>query len=158
MSKYSLLQYLKNPKSWTELVRLEGNDLRFFINSVAHHKKNWRGTLWLISFKKSLLKKRGTRWDFSTSILSQNFKKIERDPLGKLVFRKKVTIPKKLKGGPFVSPDIGCYAVKKGKPFWFSSLGEQLQFGALKFCKSFGRAILVTSGVSKKNTDEKPWL
>ena len=37
---------------------------------------------------------------------------------------------------------------KKEKPFWFSSLGQQVHFGdTLKFC----RTILVTSGVSKKH-------
>ena len=41
---------------------------------------------------------------------------------------------------------------KNENPFWFSSLGQQVQFGVfLKFCRTFGRAILVTSGVSKKH-------
>ena len=48
-----------------------------------------------------------------------------------------------------------CYA-KKEKPFWFSSLGQQVQFGViLKFCRTFGRTILVTSGVSKKKHSRK---
>ena len=63
-------------------------------------------------------------------------------------------MPKKLKGDPLVSPGIECYAEKKEKPFWFSSLGQQVQFGALKFCRTFGRTNLVTSGVLKKNNDE----
>ena len=52
---------------------------------------------------------------------------------------------KKLKGDPLVSPGIVCYAEKNEKSFWFSSLGD-----TLKFCRTFGRTILVTSGVSKK--------
>ena len=36
----------------------------------------------------------------------------------------------------------------RGKPFSFSSLGQQVQFGVLKFCRTFGRTILVFSGVS----------
>ena len=62
-------------------------------------------------------------------------------------------MPKKLNGvDPLVSPGIVCYAEGK-KPFCFSSLGQQVQFGAfLKLC----RTILGSSDVSKKNTDEKP--
>ena len=53
---------------------------------------------------------------------------------------------------PLVSRGIVCHAEKKEKPFWFSSLGQRVHFGdTLKFC----RTILVTSGVSKNNTDEK---
>ena len=55
---------------------------------------------------------------------------------------------KKLKGGPF---SLVGYCMLRGKPFWFSSLGQQVQFGVfLTFCRIFGRTILVTSGVSKK--------
>ena len=60
---------------------------------------------------------------------------------------------KNWKGDPLVSPGNVCYAREKEKPFWFSSLGQQIQF---KICRPFGRTIFVTSGVSKKNTHEKP--
>ena len=43
---------------------------------------------------------RGTLWDFSTSIPSEN-KKIEGGPLGNFFSKKSLTMPKKLKGGPF---------------------------------------------------------
>ena len=46
-----------------------------------------------------------TLWDFSTSILSQNSKEIEGDPLVKCR-----TMPNKLKGVPLVSPGNVCYA------------------------------------------------
>ena len=46
-------------------------------------------------------------------------------------------MPKKLKGDPLVSPGIVCYAEKEEKPFWFSSLGQMIQFGTMKFCRSF---------------------
>ena len=60
-------------------------------------------------------------------------------------------MPKKLKWNPLVSSGIVCYAETKEKLFWFSSLGQQVQFGvSLKFCKTFVRTILATSGVSKK--------
>ena len=49
---------------------------------------------------------------------------------------------------PLVSHGIVCYAEKKEKPFWFSSLGQRVHFGdTLKFRRTFGRTILVTSGV-----------
>ena len=30
-----------------------------------------------------------------------------------------------------------CYAEKQEKPFWFSSLGQIVQFGAITFCRTF---------------------
>ena len=56
--------------------------------------KNWRGTRWwknlleksLIMSKKKL--KGGILWDFSTSILSQIFKQIERGPFGDFFSKK----------------------------------------------------------------------
>ena len=30
-----------------------------------------------------------------------------------------------------------CYAGNQEKPFWFSSLGELVQFGAIIFCRTF---------------------
>ena len=65
--------------------------------------------------------------------------KIEGGPFGeKIFFEKKVTMPKKLKGGPLVSPGgTVCYAEKQEKPFWFSSLGQMIQFGTIKLCRTF---------------------
>ena len=43
-----------------------------------------------------------------------------------------------MKGGdPVVSPGMVCYAEKQEKPFWFSSLGQMVQFGATIFCRTF---------------------
>ena len=64
-----------------------------------------------------------------------------------IFFLKKSHNAEKLKGGPF---SLVRYCMLRGKPFWFSSLGQQVQFGVfLKFCKTFGRTISVFSGVSK---------
>ena len=51
---------------------------------------------------------RGTLWDFPTSILTQNSKKLKGDPLGEIFFRKKgLAVPKKNeRGDPLVSPDM----------------------------------------------------
>ena len=122
--------------------------------------------------------KGGTLWGFSTSILSQNIKKlmgenflfseknltvpkktVRGDPLGfsnihsdakqqkieggtlwgKFFFEKNVSQCRKKieRGDPLVSPGMVCYAEKQEKPFWFSSLGQMLQFGAIIFCRTF---------------------
>ena len=87
--------------------------------------------------------KEGTFWDFSTSILSQYSTKIEGRRFGGIFFRS-LAMPRKTERGPF---GLVRYCMLHGKPFWFSSLDQQVQFGVfLKFC----RTILATSGVSKK--------
>ena len=56
--------------------------------------------------------------------------KLKGGPFGESLFPKKVSqCRKKLKAGdPLFSPGIVCYAEKKGKSFWLSSLGQQVQF------------------------------
>ena len=57
---------------------------------------------------------RGTLWDFPTSILTQNSKKIEGGPFGKKIFPKKsLAVPKFERGDPLVSPGMVCYAEKR---------------------------------------------
>ena len=65
--------------------------------------------------------------------------KIEGGPFGeKFSSEKKVSqCRKKMKGDPLVSPGRVCYAGKQEKPFWFSSLDEIVQFGAIIFCRTF---------------------
>ena len=79
--------------------------------------------------------KGGTLWDFPTSILSQNSKKIEG---GKISGKKVSQCRKKIgRGDPLVSPGMVWYAGKQEKPFWFSSLDQIVQFGAIIFCRTF---------------------
>ena len=59
------------------------------------------------------------------------------DPSGKIFFEKVSQCRKKWKGDPLVSPGMVCYAEKQEKPFWFSSLGQIVQFGAIIFCRTF---------------------
>ena len=83
---------------------------------------------------------RGALWDFSTSILSQNIKKMQGGPFGEIFFfrKKSLAVPKKNeRGEPLVSPGMVCYAEKQEKPFWFSSLDQIVQFGAIIFCRTF---------------------
>ena len=73
--------------------------------------------------------------------------KLKGDPFGNFFPNKKLAMPKKLKGETF---GLVRYSLLRGKHFWFSSLGQQVQLGVfLKFCRNFGRTVLVTSGVSK---------
>ena len=69
--------------------------------------------------------------------LSQNMKKLKKKQ--KFLFSgKNLTMPKKTeKGDPLVSPGMVCYAEKQEKLFWFSSLGQIVQFGAIIFCRTF---------------------
>ena len=47
-------------------------------------------------------------------------------------------MPKKIeRGDPLVSPGMVCYAEKQEKPFWFSSLGQMVHFGTVKFRETF---------------------
>ena len=57
---------------------------------------------------------------------------------GKNFFEKKSRSAKKNeRGEPLVSPGMVCYAEKQEKPFWFSSLDQIGQFGAIIFCRTF---------------------
>ena len=61
--------------------------------------------------------KGGTLWDFSTSILSQNIKKMQGGPFGKnFFFRKKsLAVPKKMKGGSLWSRPVWFFTRKNRK-------------------------------------------
>ena len=80
--------------------------------------------------------KKWTEWRAKVS----QCRKTERgDPLGEKIFRiKSLAVPKKIgRGDPLVSPGMVCYAEKQEKPFWFSSLGQIVQFSAIIFCRTF---------------------
>ena len=113
----------------------------FNIHSVAKHQKIEVGKNFYFRKKISQCRKteRGTIWDFPTSILSQNSKKIEGGTLWEFFSRKKsLAVPKKIeRGDPLVPPGMVCYAGKQKKPFWFSSLDQIVQFGAIIFCRTF---------------------
>ena len=62
--------------------------------------------------------------------------KIEGGTLGGNFFSKK-TMPKNTeRGDPLVSSGMVCYAEKEENPFWFSSLGQMIQFRTIKFCRT----------------------
>ena len=99
----------------------------------------------------------GTLREFATSILIAKLLKIEGGPFGGKHFEQKShSAEKNLKGGPF---GLVRYCMLRRKHFWFSSSGQQVHssgqqvhFGVFsKFCRTFGRTILVTSGGLKKH-------
>ena len=65
---------------------------------------------------------RGTLWSFSTSILSQKLKKNEGRPLEKKIPQKKSRNAEKTERGTLFG--LVRYFMLRGKPFWFSSLGQ----------------------------------
>ena len=76
-------------------------------------------------------------------------KKIEEGTFWGIFIPKKVSqCRKKLKRGTRYSMvSIVRYSMLRVEPFSFSSLGQQVQFDVfLKFCRTFDRTILVTSG------------
>ena len=120
--------------------------MRFFnIHSVAKHEKIEENKNFHFREKISQCRKKlkgGTLWDFSTSILSQNIKKMQGGPFEeknseeKNSEKKCLAVPKKMKGS-LVSPGMVCYAEKQEKPFWFSSLDQIVHFDAIIFCRTF---------------------
>ena len=74
--------------------------------------------------------KNGTNWRAGGSFVAKHQKNEEGTLWRKQNFRKKsFTMPKQTeRGDTLISPGIVCRAEKKGKPFWFSSLGQIVQF------------------------------
>ena len=56
-------------------------------------------------------------------------------------------MPKKLKGGPFSLTRYCMLREKKENPFWFSSLGQMVQFDTLKYRRTsknyFGQIVWI---------------
>ena len=109
----------------------------FNIHSVAKHQKIEGGKNFY--FRKKIVPKKTVRGDplgFSNIHSDAKQQKIEGGTLWG-IFRKSLAVPKKNeRGDPLVSPGMVCYTEKQEKPFWFSSLGQIVQFGAIIFCRT----------------------
>ena len=106
----------------------------------------------LIFFEKSLtMPKKTEREDPLGFFNIHSVAKLQNNERGTLslgLFFKVAQCQKNLKGGPF---GLVRYCLLQGKPFRLSSLGQQVHFGVFwKLCRTFGRAILVSSGWSLK--------
>ena len=51
--------------------------------------------------------------------------------------KKSRSAEKNERGDPLVSSGMVCYAEKQETPFWFSLLGQMVQFAAIIFCRTF---------------------
>ena len=80
--------------------------------------------------------------------------KIEGGPFGENFFSKKSLNTEKLKDC------IVCYAEKKEeKPFSFGSLGQMIQFGTIKFCRTFknyfGQFVWIEKKIKKSHYNSR---
>ena len=95
---------------------------------------------------------------FQHPFCSKTAKKLKGGPFGENYFsgKKSITMLKKLKGGTLWSRPV-WYVTRENrkKTFWFSSLGQMVQFGAIIFCRTFVE-LFWSVQVVLKNTDEKP--
>ena len=120
-----------------------GDPLRFFnIHSVAKHEKIEEIKNFYFRKKISQCRKKlkgGPFGIFQHPFCRKTAKKLKGGPFGEKNFRKKsLAVPKKIgTGDPLVSPGMVWYAGKQEKPFWFSSLDQIVQFGAIIFCRTF---------------------
>ena len=104
-----------------------GDPLRFFnIHSVAKHEKieenkNFYSRKKISQCRKKL--KGGTLWDFPTSSLSQNSKKIEGGRFGEKKFpeKKSRSAEKNLEGGTLWSPRV-WYGTRENRKNLFGSV------------------------------------
>ena len=108
----------------------------FNIHSVAKHQKIEGEKIFIFGKKSHSAKKtvRGDPLGFSNIHSDAKQQKFEGD-----FFEKKSRSAEKNERGegPLVLPGMVCYAEKQEKPFWFSSLGQIVQFGAKIFCRTF---------------------
>ena len=57
---------------------------------------------------------------------------------GNFFWKKSLTMPKKTeRGDSLISSGMVCYAEKEEIPFWFNSLSQMIQFGTIKFRRTF---------------------
>ena len=81
--------------------------------------------------------KRGDLSHFLTSIVAKH-QKIEGTLWWTKIFEKRSHNAEKTeKGESLVTPGTVCYAEKVAKPLWFSSLGQMIPFGTIKFRRTF---------------------
>ena len=69
--------------------------------------------------------KRGTLSHFLTTIVAKYQTNLKGGPSGE-----------KTERGTIYSLPVLWYAEKKGKSFWFSSLGQVIQFETINFCRT----------------------
>ena len=119
-----------------------GDPLRFFnIHSVAKHEKIEENKNFNFREKISQCRKKlkGGPFGIFQHPFCRIHQKIAGGAFGENFFSRKKShsSEKNERGDPLVSPGMVCYAEKQEKLFWFSSLDQIVQFGAIKFCRTF---------------------
>ena len=121
-SKCQVLFYSTRNSKFFERIFFRKNYILKKIDRVARRGSLVRAPGALKSHNAKKLKG-GTLWDFLTSILSQNIKKMQGGPFGeKIFFRKKsLAVPKKMKGGSLWSRPV-WYVTRKNRKNLFGSV------------------------------------
>ena len=111
-------------RSWRGVVAKIEKGKIFYFRKSHSAEKNWKG---------------GTFGIFQHPFCRKTAEKLKGDFWGKFFPEKKVSQCRKKigRGDPLVSPGMVWYAGKQEKPFWFSSLDQIVQFGAIIFCRTF---------------------
>ena len=138
MLAFSSWLFFQSKTSSTFRQQIFSHDSYFYLLGLRFSSIAWKSKSEKVKIKKF--------WISHQSFVAKR-QKNEGGPFrGEIFFEKS---PKKSKGGPFV---LLRYCILRGKPFWFSSLGQQVHFSAFwKFSRTFVRTILVSSG-GLKNT------
>ena len=113
------------------------SSILFYSTRMKKGKKSENFRFFLKNQKNGLSGAPGWFGIFQHPFCRKTAEKLKGDPLGEKFPKKVSQCRKKLKGYPLVSPGTVCYAGKQEKPFWFSSLGQMVQFGAIIFCRTF---------------------
>ena len=147
------------PKSAPHL-RLKNSKRTSICQSIGEFGTFYEKKLKQVSQCQNKLKWR-TLWDFATSILSQNSKKMKGDPLVEKKFWEKVAqCLKNLEGDPLVSSGFVCYAGNLfGSVHWANryNLASSQNFVEI-LVERFWSLQEVFKKMKQKDTDEKPWL
>ena len=129
--------------------------MKFFnIHSVAKHEKieenkNFHFREKISQWRKKL---KGHPLGFFNIQSVAKHQKYAGGPFGEKFFSRKKSrsAEKNERGEHLVSPGMVCYAGKHEKPFWFSSLDQIVQFGAIIFCRTFVELLWSVRVDSKK--------
>ena len=124
--------------------KLKGGNLWGFLTSILSQnikKLKWGKTFIFGKKSHSAEKLEGGPFGiFQHPFCRKTAKKLKGGRFGNFFSRKKsLAVPEKIeRGDPLVLPGMMvCYAGKQKKPFWFSSLDQIVQFGAIIFCRTF---------------------
>ena len=147
VAKHEKIEENKNfhfrKKSHNAEKKLKGGPFEVFQHPFCRKTwKNWRKQKFSFSEKisqcRKKLKGRALWGGFQHPFGHKTAKKLKGVPLRKKIPKKVSQCGKKLKGRTLWSHPV-WYVTRENRknPFWFSSLGQMVQFGAIIFCRTF---------------------